>query len=191
MDRKDYKIIKDNVSLELDKLHIRYIPMAKLENWYVVMNGYNMMSLVNSPHVELMQIFKDHGLDWARIKKTRYWDERKFRKKLGMKEWAKKYLMSHIKKRYKIFDSISRRGFDCVYCWDHERQRDTSVLVHEKPFWCSRFGDIPGIEGWEIYNGAGRASAMYVLGYKTIPAKTILDTKPGSKKWENVEKRFK
>ena len=61
MDKSDFDIISDLEMIPLEKLHIRWIPMAKLGRWYHAKDGYNMMSLVNSPHVQLMWIFNEHG----------------------------------------------------------------------------------------------------------------------------------
>ena len=135
MKRDDYKIISPLTDIELDKLHVRFIPMSKLENWYEAKDGYRMMSLVNSPHVELMKIFKDHGLDWKLIKKTRYWDERLYRV-LTQSKWTKEKLKFHIKKRWKTFKSIRKYGFDQNKAKD-KSGRDTSILVTKEPFWHS------------------------------------------------------
>ena len=190
MNPKDYKIISPLTEIELDKLHIRYIPMAHLENWYEAKDGYNMMSLVNSPHVSLMGIFKDYGLDWKRIKRTRYWEERLYRI-LTQSKWTMDKLKFHIKKRWKTFKSIKKHGFVQEKAKD-KSGRDTSILVTKEPFWHSRFGvKFDGIGGYEVQNGMGRASAMYALGYNTIPGMFVEDTAPGSKKWKNVTKRFK
>jgi hypothetical protein len=190
MDKKDYRVVSDLVEVPLDKLHIRYIPMSRLERWYKPENGYRMMALVNSPHVEIMQLFQRYGLDYQRLLKTRYAKERLSRVELGMAEWTLKHLKVHFDTRYKFFRSVQKNGFVVSKCWDKKKRRDRSVLVCKEPFWCSRFGPIDGIGGWEIYNGAGRAASMLVLGYSTIPAKFIEDRKPGSKQWKNVTKRF-
>lgn len=150
-----------------------------------------MMALVNSPHTEVMHIFNTDGFNIKRLMKTRYAAERLARADLGMAEWTRARVKLHLRTRYKTFKSIKKNGFDPARCWDKKKKRDRSVLVCKTPFWCSRFGPVEGVEGWELYNGAGRAASMLVLGYKTIPAKFIVDRKPGSKEWQNVTKRFR
>ena len=185
VDKKDFRVVSELVDIPLEKLHVRFIPMAKLENWYEAKDGYNMMSIVNSPHIDLMLIFKEYGLDWARIKKTRYWAERKHRK-ITQTKWTKAKLIWHIEERYKLFSSIKKYGLK------PKGSRKKAVLVTKTPFWCSRYAvEIPGVEGYEVQNGMGRVSAAYVFGMKTIVGKYIEDAKPGSKSWENITKRFK
>lgn len=192
MDKSDYKIISGLEEIPLSELHIRYIPMAKLERWYRAENGYNMMALVNSPHVEIMKIFLKYGFKLSLLMKTRYWSERIHRPEVGIKEWTKKYLIKHLKNRYKTFISLQKHGFLQEKCWDNKKKRDRSILVWKEPFWNTRFNlTNPKIKGLEIQNGAGRCAAAYVLGYKTIPGKHIEDRNPGTCKCENIEKRFK
>ena len=184
VDKKDYKTVSGLVDIPLDALHIRYLPMANLEWFYTAANGYNMMSLVNSPHVKLMKIFLNYGLDWEKIKKTLYCAERKYRKLLGMSEWTKEHLKWHIKKRYKLFKSIQKNGFDPA-------KRNVAVYVSKKPLWVTRFNwPDKKVDGFEIWNGAGACSAMLALGKTTIPGYYIEDAKPGTMKCRNITKRF-
>lgn len=192
MNKSDYKIISGIEEIPLEKLHIRYIPMSNLEKWYKKYNNYDMMSLITSPHVQLMWVFKEHGFCLSHIKKTHYWAERIYRPKVGMNEWTEKYLIKHLKSRYKVFKSIQKYGFREDKCWDKKKKRDRSILIWKEPFWNTRFNlDNPKIKGLEIQNGAGRCATMWVLGHKTIPGKYIEDRKPGACKCENIEKRFK
>jgi len=185
MDKKDYKITSPLTEIELDKLHIQYIPIAKLENWYEAKDGYNMMALKNSPHMELLEVFDKYKLDWKKIKRTRYYQERQFRI-LTQTKWTKEKLIWHIKKRWKIFKSIKKHGFVPELSNDK-----LSVLVTKKPFWCTRFNEkFDGVGGFEIQNGAGRCATMLYMGKKTIQGYFIEDAKPGSKKWKVITQRF-
>jgi len=192
MERSEYNIVSGLENIPLEELHIRWIPMARLGKWYSSKDGYNMMALVNSPHIEIMQIFNEHGFCLERLKKTRYWAERKYRQKLGMKEWTKEHIIDHLKTRYKTFLSLRENGFNQIECWDYIKKRDRSIMVWKEPLWNTRFNlRDAAIRGLEIQNGAGRCATWYVLGHKTIPGKYIEDAKPGTCKCENIEKRFK
>ena len=72
MDNSDYRIVSTTLEeIPLKDLHIQYLPMNQPERWY---NGEpDMMSLMNSPHYHLMILFRDHGLDWKKIKNTAYY----------------------------------------------------------------------------------------------------------------------
>ena len=110
MDNKDIRIVSTTIEqIPLKKLHLPFNPMAEPEKFY---NGSpDMMSLVDSPHHELMKIFKKHGLDWSKIKHTAYWKERKRRYELGLKQWEDEHLVWHVKQRYKIFKSLKKNGY--------------------------------------------------------------------------------
>lgn len=160
-------INKKWIEIELDKLHVRYIPVVTpIKLW-----NYD-MSLANSPHVELMRIFDKHGLDMHRIKKTRYYKERRHRYKIGMKRWSENYVFYHIEKRYKLFKSIKKK---------YKTDKKNPICVLKQPFWTTRFGlEEEWMGGYEIYNGAGRASSLYVLGKKTVKVMLCKDKYPGT-----------
>ena len=172
------------VDVELAKLSIRYIPMAQLEQWWV---GEPLMALPTSPHVEIMRIMLEHGFDWKRLKRTRYAEERRFRATLGMPQWkSSEYLKAHLRKRYDILTSLKKKGYQPAL---HESK---PVAVLKEPFWVSRFNlDNPRVYGFEIWNGGGRSTAAYALGWKTIPAVFYRDMKPGSQVCPNLEKKFR
>ena len=112
VDKKDFNKVSKLTEIELDKLHIQYLPMSKLERYYKKTNGYNLMALMYSPHVEIMNIFDRHGFDIHTLMSSRYAEERLNRRKLGMKEWNKKHLLKHFKTRYETFKSIKKFGFE-------------------------------------------------------------------------------
>jgi len=166
-----HEIISKPMPVDLKDLHIRYIPkVTPLHLWH------DDMSLKNSPHVELMEIFNAHGCKWEIIKNSRYYAERKYRHEIGMKRWTTEKIYSHIKARYKIFKSIKKHGYD------PKIDRANPIKVLRKPFWETRFNVfLPLLNGPEIWNGAGRASAAYVLGYKRIKAMWCADAHPHTK----------
>jgi hypothetical protein len=172
------------VDIPLDNLSIRYIPMAELERWW---DGDPLMALPTSPHVEIMRIFLEHGFDWKRLKHTRYADERRFRARIGMKQWAESpYMKWHFKKRYDLLRSIKKHGFR------PNMRKNRPVAILKEPFWNTRFGmKNPRVYGYEIHNGGGASSACYVLGHKTIKGMWYRDTAPGTNGCPDLEKKFK
>jgi hypothetical protein len=131
------------------------------------------MSLENSPHVELMRLFKKYGLDMARIKETRYYQERKHRREIGVKKWTRLKIKEHIRKRYAIYKSIKKSGF--------REKLGTPICILKKPFWTTRFGlNEEWMNGYEIYNGAGRCAALFALGKETVKVMMCKDKYPGT-----------
>jgi len=161
--------------IPLKDLNIRFIPMAKLGRWY------DDMSLANSPHVDLLRQYIEHGLNWDILENGRYAQERRARRfEFKQEKWSEKWIKKHIKIRIKIYESLKKTGFV---------SQGKPVMVLKEPFWKTRY-DYPGIEGYEIWNGAGRCAAAHVLGWKTIPGLWVQDTRPGYKKCEKIEKKF-
>lgn len=156
----------------LSNLHVRYIPVVTpIELWKFD------MSLITSPHVELMKIFAKYGLDWERIYKSDYYTERDHRFRIGMKKWTKAHIIDHIKRRYSIFKSMKKNGIVKKYL------KADPVRVLENPFWQTRFGYIDHwLGGQEIWNGAGRCAAAFVLGYWKIPVLWCKDMYSSSRK---------
>lgn len=151
------------VNIELDRLNIRYIP---------VITPYTDMRLTHSPHVELMQIFKEHGLEWSLIVDSRYYKERQLRFELGINKWTENKIRSHIKDRYEIYRRVTKYGLK------RKLLNADPIRVLRKPFWNTRFG--LDISGYEIWNGAGRCSASYVAGHNKIRVMICEDKRPGT-----------
>jgi len=164
--------------VRLADLHIRYIPVVTpIELW-----NYD-MSLVNSPHVELMRLFDKHGLNWDKIKKTRYYKERRHRYLIGTKRWNRNYIYYHIDKRYNLFKSMKKKHRDT-------KKSPISVLKH--PFWTTRFGlEEKWLGGMEIHNGAGRCSALVALGKETVNVRMCKDMYPGTGKKGKFKEKLK
>ena len=153
--------------VQLEALHIRYIPVVTPMDIYE-----GDLSLINSPHVEMLEMYEKHGFDWRKLKKTRYVKERRRRFKIGMSKWTDGYILNvHLPKRFKLFESIRKKGYD----------RRQPIEILEEPFWVSRFGlKNAWVDGPEIWTGAGRAAARWVLGKRTIWAEWYEDRRPGS-----------
>lgn len=176
----EVKIISKLKLIELKKLHIRYIPVATPPLWN------NDMSLKNSPHVELLRLIIKYGWDWKKLSKSRYWKERKRRYICGVKRWTEEYIKEHIKKRWKLYKSLKKRGFK------KKRRGDRPIVVLKKPFWTTRFGlKEDWVKGWELWDGAGCCAAAYVLGWKTIPGVFAEDLFPGTGKKGKFKKKLR
>jgi len=169
----DLEISSELVDIPVKKLSIRYIPVVTpIELWN------NDMSLKNSPHVELLEnIEVCGGFLWELLSATRYWKEREHRYQIGFKDWDKKKIKTHIKRRWGIYRSLKKSGYR------HKLRGDKPVIVLKKPFWKTRFGlEYDWLKGDELHDGGGMCSAAYYLGYETIPGYYAKDKYPGSKK---------
>jgi len=168
----DLEISSELVDIPVKRLHIRFIPVVTPMFFWA-----NDMSLGNSPHVELLDLIKEFGLNWNVLEETRYWAEREHRYKIGFKDWDKKKIKTHIKRRWGIYRSLKKSGYR------HKLRGDKPVIVLKKPFWKTRFGlDYDWLKGPSIWDGGGICAAAYYLGYETIPGYYAKDKYPGSKK---------
>ena len=179
---KDVRIISGVEDVALDTLHIRYIPMAKLERFYT---GLELMLLKNSPHVEMLMLYKEEGLNWDKLMNGRYAEERRSRRiDFGYKKWTEAFIRDHIKHRIKVYKSMEKM-------WSPNKD-DKPIMILKEPFWKTRFGQsFDGIVGPEIWNGAGRCAAAWVLNQRTIPAMFVEDCRPGAKECEKITRKFK
>jgi len=168
----DLEIYSKLVDIPLVRLHVRYIPVVTpIELWR------NDMSLKNSPHVSLLKQIRSYGIDWELLEETRYWKERKHRYDIGFKDWDKRKIKTHIKRRWGIYKSLKKSGYR------HKLRGEKPVIVLKKPFWKTRFGlDKDWLDGYEISDGAGICTAAWVLGKTHIPGYYAKDRYPGSKK---------
>ena len=179
---EDVRVISKTENVSLENLHVRYIPMARLERWYV---GIEPMLLKNSPHVEMLTLYRYEGLNWDKLMKGRYAEERRARRKdFGQKKWSEDFIKEHIKHRIKVYKSMAK-------AWSPSKD-DKPIMILKEPFWNTRFGQsFDGIVGPEIWNGAGRCAAAWVLNQRTIPAVWVEDCRPGAKECERITRKFK
>ena len=168
----DLEITSGLVDIPVKNLHIRFIPVVTpIELWF------DDMSLKNSPHVDLLRVIKKVGFNWELLSMTRYWKERKHRYDIGFKDWDKKKIKTHIKRRWGIYKSLKKSGFR------PKLRGDKPVIVLKKPFWKTRFGlDYDWLDGCEIHDGGGICAAAYYLGMDTIKGYYAKDKYPGSHK---------
>jgi len=165
---EDIKATQEVSKAKIADLNYRYIPVVcPIELWN------NDMSVINSPHVELMRLLLKYGKDWGKIKNCRYVAERQHRYDIGMTRWTKEYIKHHVfEKRYKILKSIKKHGFKSKFYGDRP------VKILREPFWRTRFG--LDIKGFEIWDGGGRTAASYALGKTEIKVHWYEDAYPGT-----------
>ncbi len=165
--------------IDLSILHVRWIPQARLERFW---HGEDLMALTTSPHVELIRMYAQ-GYGMAALMKTRYADERRSRRAMGMERWTEAYIHDHIMHRIKIYSSLKKHGFI---------PGDRPIEVLREPFWNTRYNlKDDRIKGAEIWNGAGRCAAAIVLGWKTIPGLWVKDAMPGTMKCKKIDGKYK
>ena len=175
---------KKVVDIPINNLHVQFVPAA---NPWKFWHGYDMMALRTSPHVEILEMYVKHGFNKELFMQTSYFKERQERRTIhGRTNWTDKYIFEHINNRIKIYDSLKKKGYK------HKLHKYHPILVLKTPFWETRFGEKhDGVVGPEILDGAGRCSAAYVLGWKTIPGMWVEDRSPGTKKCKVWEGKFK
>ena len=166
----EIKIISKLEKIPIYPLHIQYVPVVTPINIWE-----SNMALVDSPHVELIQAIKKVGFDWGVLMQTRYAKVRQHRRKCGLVKWTDKKIKDHIMVRWSIYNSIKKNGFKKSKC------KEKPVIVLKEPFWKTRFGfNAPWIHGHEIWDGAGRTTAMYHTGHEYVWGVWAEDAKPGT-----------
>lgn len=175
----EVKIVGKLVDIPLADLHIQYIHgVTPIDLWN------RDMSLSTSPHVELLQLMRKFPLRSVEVQSSRYFQERRNRYALGMTRWTDIHIEEHAKVRLDTYFSLKRKGY--------RKGGDCPIKILREPFWKTRFGyNANNLHGPEIWDGGGRCTAAFVLGWKTIPAYWVEDVKPGScdKGW--FEKKLK
>jgi len=165
---KELRDIK-KVSIPVDRLHYQYIHnVTPTELWN------NDMSILNSPHVEMLKTIIKYGFDWKVLFETRYTKERILRREKGMKQWTDEHIKKHITWRFEVLKSLKKHGYK-------KKKHQYPVRVLKIPFWTSRFSfNRDWLVGPEIWDGGGRCAAACVLGWKEIPCVLCEDLRPGS-----------
>jgi len=182
----EIKIIRP-IDIRADALHHRYLP--KITPMSILGYKPDPMHISRSPHVKLLRTLIKHGFNKRKLKQTKYFQERRHRYALGMPKWTDSWIYAHIKVRWNIFKSLEKRGYD------KRKAKSKPIIVLEKPLIETRFNWESGfLSGPEIWDGMGRSSAAYVLGWKTLPAMLASDAKPGAMEFDkgfNKIKRYK
>lgn len=175
--------------IPLHNLHYQYLKSSRHEKFW---NGYEMMHIKTSPHVELLLKIMEIGFDWKVLLDTPYAKQRRERRTVhGSARWTDGFIKKHIKHRWDTYLSLKKSGYKTSL---HTSKNGFSqpVMILRKPFWETRYGEkLDGIAGPEIWDGGGRCAAAFALGWKTIPGVWVEDVKPGSKSCKKIEVKFK
>ena len=173
----EIKYISKTISINLEKLHLRYVPQVEPLHLY-----NNDMSLKNSPHLEMLHLIGMYGFDWDRIENSRYGQILQHKHIMGVGGYEKKDILDNLSKAWRTHSSIATRGL-----------RDgKKVIVLNKPFWKTRFGHKEkGIKGMEIWKGVWICAAAYYLGIKVVKGRIAKDAYPGSKIKGTFEEMYK
>ena len=182
----EIKIIRP-VNIEVNSLRHRYLP--KITPMYILGYKPDPMHISRSPHVKLLRTLVKYGFNKRKLKQTKYFQERRHRYSLGMPKWVDSWIYKHIQIRWNIFKSLEKNGYD------NRKAKAKPIIILEKPIIETRFNwDSGFLRGPEIYDGFGRSSSAYVLGWEKIPGSLAVDAKPGHmefKKAYNKIKRYK
>jgi len=153
-------------NIDLDKLHLRYVPNVEPLHLY-----NNDMRLKSSPHIEMLYLIGQYGFDWDRIKNSRYGKILQYKHVLGVGGYDRENILDNLNKAWRTYSSIANRGI---------RSRK-AVVVLQEPFWVTRFGyNKKEIKGMEIWKGVWVCASAYFLGIKTVKGYMAKDVYPGS-----------
>lgn len=179
----EIKITKP-ITVEVNKLHHRYLP--KITPMYLLGYKRDPMHISRSPHVKLLRTLVKYGFNKKKLRQTRYFQERRHRFSLGMPKWTDSWIYEHIKVRWRIFKSLEKNGYN------KRKAKAKPIIVLDKPLIESRFNWESGfLAGPEIYDGMGRSSSAFVLGWKTLPAMLAVDAKPGAMEFDKAYNKIK
>lgn len=140
-----------------------------------IWNGDPSGLLVNAPHIEFLEHYKQIGelvfenLPSRYCRMYEYWDEVGY----GLGGRTPEYIMRKARNLAKLFHSVSK-GF----------RSDRKIQVLGESLWNSRgFSGGEDLVGPEIYHGHHRAACLLFLGKKKCEAIACKDTRKGTKEW--------
>ena len=166
--RKVGKIVK----IPIIRAHLQYLPKISPIWLYPGEDPYR---IDKTHHVTLLRHIIKHGLDWKKLKKLTYVKERRHRYDIGIRVWTDSKVREHIKRRWDTYQSLKRKG------WSKKLSKVKPICVLKKPFIETRYNWESGfLKGYEVFDGFGRSSAAFVLGWKEIPVQFVEDAKPGA-----------
>lgn len=172
------------VSASVGNLHHRYLP--KITPMYILGYKEDPMHISRSPHVKLLRTLIKYGFNKRKLKQTKYFQERRHRYSLGMPKWTDSWIFEHIKVRWNIFKSLEKNGYD------NKKAKAKPIIILQKPIIETRFQwDSGFLKGPEVYDGMGRSSSAYVLGWNRIPAMLAEDAHPGSMQFKKAYNKIK
>jgi len=168
----EVKKIGKVVKVDIMHLHLQYLPKVSPIWLY---RGEGPYRIDRTHHVALLRHIIKHGLDWKKLKKLNYVKERRHRYDIGMRNWTDSHVREHIKRRWDTYRSLKKKG------WSKRLSKVKPIIVLEKPFIETRYNwDSGFLKGLEIWDGMGRTSSAFVLGWKEIPVQFAVDAKPGA-----------
>ena len=145
------------VKVPIMRLHLQYLPKVSPIWLYPGKDPYR---IDKTHHVTLLRHIIKYGLNWKKLKKLKYVAERRHRYDIGIRVWTDSKLREHIERRWKIYRSLKKRG------WKSSMSKVKPVLVLKKPLFETRYNWESGfLKGPEVYDGFGRSSAAFVLGW--------------------------
>jgi len=164
-------------------LHLQYVPKISPIWLYPGEDPYR---IDKTHHVGLLKHIIKHGMDWKKLKKLPYVKERRHRYDIGIVRWTDSHVREHIKRRWAIYQSLKKKG------WKKKLSKVKPVIVLEKPFIETRYNWESGfLKGLEIWDGMGRVSAAFVLGWEKIPVQFAVDAKLGTCKYDKGFNKIK
>jgi len=164
-------------------LHLRYVPKISPIWLYPGDDPYRIDKI---HHVALLRHILKHGMDWGKLKKTAYVKERRHRYDIGIHAWTDTHVREHIKHRWETYLSLKKRGYS------KKLAKVRPIVLLKKPIIETRYNWESGfLHGPEIYDGAGRCAAAFVLGWKEIPVQWAEDAHPGSRKFDKAFNKIK
>ena len=166
--RKIGKVVKVPIKI----IHLQYVPKISPIWLYPGEDPYRME---RTHHVALLRHIIKYGLDWKKLKKLLYVKERRHRYDIGIRVWTDSKVREHIKRRWDTYRSLKKKG------WSKKLSKVKPVILLKKPLFETRYSWESGfLKGPECYDGMGRSSAAFVLGWKEIPVQWAEDKHPGS-----------
>ncbi|HUV81577.1 MAG TPA: hypothetical protein VMW53_00665 [archaeon] len=178
----EVKYVGKIVKFPVKEIRLQYLPKISPIWLYPGLDPYRMENL---HHVTLLKHIIKHGLDWKKLKKLTYVKERRHRYDIGMLAWTDSHLREHIKRRWKTYRSL-KNG------WSKKMSKVKPVVLLKKPFIETRYNWESGfLKGPECWDGLGRSSAAFVLGWKEIPVQWAEDAHPGSRQFDKGFNKIK
>ena len=127
-------------------------------------------SLNNTPHVELLRLYKEHKdkvLEERFLKTTRYykmhkgWRQMDINRNIRTDEWI---LNKKVKGLISLYKGIEENGYF------YEGSNNNFIAVLGEPLAKKKYGLEREIDGHELFDGGHRLACLYTLGYKNVKA---------------------
>lgn len=153
--------------------------------------GEDPMLLGKTHHVSLLRLLIKYGFpktksEWKRVIAHPYFQERRHRYNIHMYRWTDSHVKEHIKHRWETFLSLKKKGFKA------KKSGDRPVVLLKNPLFETRYNwDSGFLKAPECWDGMGRCSSAFVLGWKKIPVVFAEDAKPGACEFKKAFDKIK